>query len=593
MKSTMALLEDDSRQVIRYKERQKVKAINSIEKQFAKASKTDPGLREALTNINVDLLVSFKDIFMNHHQSHLSKDDVLETYWKFTKQIEYDRDDIYSFERFELNSTGCGMDDETVEGAFTRTLKKEDRDKSKGSGIHSVGEKLFYELSIQHFKSLKDLGIEVLTKTGDMDEWYYRIYNPSDNIYLEQTNLTTNEAIERGLPVEKIGDKGSYIKTYFCGKSLPENWFEDLQSILNLYFMIPFRKSMDKNIPSGYWKGTLELDESNNMTPEVKTLDGSVIPLQGSDLDGSIFSPGNLLYSGKLYAIDHGIRVAQGTPEFREWEQKYGRYIAFKKGEEFAINVEDTRNGKIGDNLVVMFIDNTNGICYESRVYNSGRDRKNKGVLRIFVDKSNLDTDVSKNQSHLYGKKGINLPVTEKAHLLTKWKELHPIEIVDELQLRNQIVNILHGVSMPESMHPLVYKELCQVFECPPNDFEWAKKHITAEHPVLRKRLDIYNTATNHIFELKNGEPDGDEDLNQIVCYSTIVKNTKKVTMLGVSNSKSKCVNDINGAFSVEKRSTFIGELMNQNTLSHIEWNLVDLRYFDLHRLHKTIKGMK
>ena len=94
----------------------------------------------------------------------------------------------------------------------------------------------------------------------------------------------------------------------------------------------------------------------------------------------------------------------------------------------------------------------------------------------------------------------------------------------------------------------------------------------------------------DHIFELKRSEPDGDNDLNQIITYQSIV-GSKKVTMVAVSRSKNTMIANVNGEFDPDKRSLYTSTLSSWKP--GIEWNLVDLRYFGLHEVADKFKEVQ
>ena len=560
-----------SRQVRRGEERKRNKP------KLIKPEAFDTGLREAMASIDVPLLISMKDVFFNHHQDHLDKDQVLKTHWIFT--LDPDNKTVCRLERLEFDGSGKGMTNETVAREFTRTLKE--RMKSEGGGIHSVGEKLFYELCIKYNRGLAKRGIEVITKTDDMDEYYWQNYNPTDDIVINQDYLTYDDALGKGLPVDKVGEQGTYTSMYFSTEGLEDNWFEQFCAILNLYFSVPFSKP---------WKATLEFDKSDAFKSTVVELEGAVIPAEGGGANPGLFRESIMDFYGKDYKIETLVRPAMGTDESRKFDQKYGDRRAFKTS--YGVNATGVRNGNIGDNLVIMICDKKHGWAYDISVINSGAKQR-RGVMKIFVDRNkDLQTDVAKAVARLSSKDEFKSKGAQNKKILETWADLYPVVDATEQQLRNQIVNILHGIRWPETFTYPMYKELCEVFECPVGDYQWAKKHIITHHPVLQKNLDIYNSNTNHIFELKKNEPDGDNDLNQIICYQSIVK-ADKVTMVAVSRSKKAMVTTIDGEFNPDKRSLYTSQLENEPNLSHVEWNLVDLRYFGLHDVSDKFKEVQ
>ena len=247
----------------------------------------------------------------------------------------------------------------------------------------------------------------------------------------------------------------------------------------------------------------------------------------------------------------------------------------------------------MGDNLVVMYIDKVSGIVYEVKVIQSGVERQNRGVMKVFVKKENVFVDVSKNVASLHGLKGHLSDRRERAKLLDKWTELIPIDVVKEQQLTDQMMDIFHGVKMPDSMHELVYEKFCTDFQVPAYDYEWGKKYVIPQFPMIDKKLDImikHPDNGNHVIENKRNEPNGDEDMNQVGFYAWGADATR-VTTVGVSK-KGQVGADINGGFKNEVRASFTSKLKNHPQFSHVDWQLIDLKYYDLHRVHTKFKKM-
>ena len=74
----------------------------------------------------------------NHDQKQANP--YIDVEWTF---IEHD-DKEYELQRIELDGTGSGMTEQIVNDQFFHTLRREDLPNSKGEGVHSIGEKLFW-----------------------------------------------------------------------------------------------------------------------------------------------------------------------------------------------------------------------------------------------------------------------------------------------------------------------------------------------------------------------------------------------------------------------------------------------------------------
>ena len=164
----------------------------------------DPGLRERLDRVDVSYRESHKDVMCNHDQEQPQDPEIL---WKWKQSS--DNDSVQEFHRFEKNNTGKGMTVDIVNKQFFHTLKQEDLDDSKGEGVHSVGEKMFLAVGTKTNRELRELGVELLTKTDEMEEYYHLIYNPykgEDGVILSEM-ISYDEALTQGLPVDVIGNK--------------------------------------------------------------------------------------------------------------------------------------------------------------------------------------------------------------------------------------------------------------------------------------------------------------------------------------------------------------------------------------------------
>ena len=107
----------------------------------------------------------------------------------------------------------------------------------------------------ERFPKLKELGVTVLTRIKGESKWYYRNWNPSGNDgkgeYKFQTELTTKEAMDKGLPVDKIGSHGSYIKSYIF---LFRYYFRGLRAFLT-YLFFKFYSSSFFHLASSAFQG--------------------------------------------------------------------------------------------------------------------------------------------------------------------------------------------------------------------------------------------------------------------------------------------------------------------------------------------------
>jgi hypothetical protein len=523
----------------------------------------DPGLRERFDGINVSYRQSFKDVMCNHDQEQQT--DSIDVHWYFEQSKESDR--VYSFERIEMNSTGLGMTPDVVNNQFFHTLKQEDLDASKGEGVWSIGEKLFFAIMTKSNPELRERGVEILTKTEDMDNYYHLIYNPyeGENGVIEQEFLTYDEA--RGklgdVPVA-MGNRGTWTKMFIETKEWNTNWFDEVKTDVSNYF--------GEKIKRGRMSVKLELRDKQQVCLEAVQVQPVKIPCLTPDYaDNWDTTPAQLDMYGKKYDVKHLIRPHISSDEMKKFDEMYPGQKAFEGLEEV----------KAGDDLVLIIEDKYSGYRYHIRKIVVNSKRVPRGVLKVLVTKDDLKTDISKNFAHL-SKEGGEFTTKDMEHkkIWELWDILYPGGKTREVDVTNQLIDIMKGTKWPVGLQVPVYKELCQIFGAKPFDWDWAKKNITGTKNVLNKQLDIYVEETKHIVEVKIKKPDADLDFNQIVAYSTLLPECKKVTLLARSDSKGAI--DLQDGFKTDDVSKFTTDLQNHSTTKHIEWDLVDLDYFGL-----------
>jgi hypothetical protein len=196
---------------------------------------SDPGLRQKLDRVAVSYLDVFKDILCNHNQEQGNVD----IKWIFEELDGH----CYKFSRIELGGSGLGMSEDIVNSKFFHVLREEDSDDSKGEGIHQVGEKLASAILTKDNTSLREQGIEVLTKTKDMENYYHIKYNPFTGEIIDDIHemISFDDAIKNNLPVDEIGKCGTYSSYLIDVSTLPSNWFNELSNMISNYFMEKLR----------------------------------------------------------------------------------------------------------------------------------------------------------------------------------------------------------------------------------------------------------------------------------------------------------------------------------------------------------------
>ena len=203
--------------------------------------------------------------------------------------------------------------------------------------------------------------------------------------------------------------------------------------------------------------------------------------------------------------------------------------------------------------------------------------------MRVYVTLDDIETDTVKARCFFKKATGkaVDVAETHKVVLAAARGHYNRVEVKED-ELREQLIRVLHG---DIQIYPGQYTDLCKALDIPVGDYDWAKENVIPNKPVLHKKLDIFIEDRGHIIELKKTTPSGDEDFNQIVCYSSLLPNIKRVTTLAVSNESGKFPGSINEMFTKDTIAKFTSDLNKHETTKHISWNLVDLRYFELHKI--------
>lgn len=531
----------------------------------------DEGLRERLDAVNVSYRESHKDVACNHDQEQNTP--CIEVGWMWRQTQENDM--VYTFERCERDGTGLGMTPDEVNTKFFHTLKREDLDDSKGEGVNSMGEKMFLAQTTKSNIDLRNFGVEIITKTIEMDEYYHLIYNPykgKDGVILQEF-LTKEQANAIEGTANMIGDRGTWTKMYIDTTSWNNNWFDEIQTDLSNYFT--------EKIKSRRMNFRLDLINKLGVSVEAVEVKPTYIPSLQPQYADVWEKPAKLNFFGKEYDVLHLLRPEVSSDEMEAFDKKYPNQKS----------LWGLEMGNFRDNVVLIIEDEDTGFWYHTRVMVVSGARTPRGVIKILVKKGDIRTDISKNHASLRKPDGsFTTKDMEHKEIFKLWDKLHPPKKIHEDDIRTQIVDIMWGNKWPEWFDVSNYKDLCEIFDAPVGDFEWAQKNISPTKQVLNKKFDIWVEETKHIVELKIDLPNPDLDFNQIIAYSTLEPETKKVTLLAQSKSK-KISWTTQGNFKPELVSKFTTDLQNHESTKHIKWNLVDLEYFGLHKLAKEFKN--
>lgn len=524
------------------------------------------GILEGLSNIDIPFLKTFADIAGNHWLGVKTPETVNVT-WEFHR---INTSNLFEFKRFEEDSTGVGMDQDTLEKEFFSVPPKAFQADKFGVSVHGLGEKVGYAKLTKDCKEYRSTdGITVLTKTKDSDKYLHAIFNMYDydnksHGYIQQViELTKEEAISRGLPVERIGECGTYSRYII---SLPnKDWYEKTKNYIgNIFMGYLSTKKMTMNFK--LFQGGLQVDDSD--------INAKRIPYDTGPTYAEPAFRGELNYEGRRFSYDIGRRPMNKSSEFIEFNKMY-------PGEQALLGEHLTE--PIAKNMALLVVDRNTGYIYGVNKIAVTEKNLHRLVIRVYVTLDDIETDTVKARCYFKKSTGKSLDVAEthRAVLIAARRHYQKVNVHED-ELREQLMKILHGEL---KIRPGDYTELCKTLDIPVGDYEWARKNIVSNTPVLHKKLDIYIKSRGHIIEIKKTTPKGDEDFNQIICYATLAPNTQRVTTLAVSNETGEYPTSINDMFTMDAKSKFVNDLNTHETTKHISWNLVDLRYFELHKL--------
>jgi len=210
----------------------------------------------------------------------------------------------------------------------------------------------------------------------------------------------------------------------------------------------------------------------------------------------------------------------------------------------------------------------------------------------IDVEKDDLKTDALKSRAHIKNANGSPISVINLHRMLINdvAKPNYYMDGLTEVAIRDQVIEVLKG-GKRDRFHPNMYRELASLLNVPlsadgnlETSYEYCKKYFQVEYSIegIDKALDMINTDTNDIKEIKIGEPNTD-DLNQILAYG-FIKKPPMLTTLAISPKAELPITPTSG-FNAVKLGKFSTDLNNHPQTKHIKWQLLDLRYFGLHKI--------
>ena len=486
---------------------------------------------------------------------------------------------IFKFERIELNSTGIGMAPETQVDDYYGIPNEGDENKfdpKSETGYYTLGETVgFSRLTTTELS--KDSGFKSCTKRSQDDLYSYANRDLlGDKWITEPEQMDYGEAFSMDIPVDKMGDSGTY-SCYDIDLSRWENgakWFPKFKEYTENIFM--------------NW-----LEDKYELTFTLKTLDGNVKKevLKGKKfcVEGDEWIDTTLNIEGKAFDVKIGRRSKDKSDEQIEFDTKYPNRRALKS------------NGLISSiarHPVIILMDKKNGYIYSIIPHTGSLDRL---ITIIYVDKEDIIPETNKSGALIKNpktEKGLNQHLlTQKVNKITK-QFYNPITEASEDELLSQLDDVLKGKKdfhvtfldqLYEDLNDDIYEELNE-------DHDKLKSfyidNLEYESNQDGNEVDMVVSIADWLIEGKPKPPETD-DFDQIVKYIALREDIKRMTIVGVSDP-----NDKNGQKFTKKNhlgfpkamiSRFTTELKaklsHHEQLKNLKINLIDLRYYGLHKL--------
>jgi len=553
---------------------------------------THRGLLKKTKNSNVDYRTHISDILGNHYFPGETIHPVELEYG-----FEHQGDNVFKFTRLEKNSTGRGMSYKTLVDDYLSIPEEGEENKEDGKsslGVHTMGETMAH-IRLAGDDELYERGFEVLTKRKQDDLYTYAIYDFGNKTWLTEPKGGTYEEVKKEyphLPIDKIGDRGTYASYYInmtpwietIIKAKQYSWFDKLIQYVENTFMnylnddkykLNFTLS-EKHVGNTMLEGNVDIIKS------IK-LKGKILPYEKNPYKSTV----HIGIEGKKkrpFNIKIGRRAMKDTVDYEKFEAKHpGRRALMSSS---FIN----KTGQLGYHPVVLFVDERDGYVHSRRKIN-GEDRL---IIIVEVngekdsDYKNISTILDKSEASLLDGEGnvVSNTATTKALMEEARKFYKSKKEVDEKDLKNQFQDILTG---KKYYHPTLLKELYADLESPSGNVkelkEFYSKNITNEHTVpTGGSLDLYVKEDKHIIEMKLNTPTRD-DLNQIATYALITPDVKRITLVAVSDPNKEGnenePDDSTEGFGPELTSKFTTELTQASKVD-IKFKLIDLRYYEL-----------
>ena len=525
------------------------------------------GFYEKMADNAIEWWETSIDFFMNFFQG---QGGLIKAHIRYTQL----NNNLFKFECFETGSTGIGMSKEVADKRYFRPLTQDEvenlteKEKSKGLGVHTMGVKQFTAKMIGKSDEGYKKGVEIVSRTKDDEHWYNHIRNPKTmEDVVPFRDLTHKQAVKEGYPVDKMGDRGLYVKLSQVDTSnFGDDWFDLLVKLVEFYFVFPIK---DKKIDFTF--------EYINLNGESRILKPKelIVPCVDSSPYYDVWEEDDMVIGGNTFKVQALVRpdsqeYANGS-DFTTIRKKFGdrRFkhpISIKKYE-------------FRDNFAILYTEEETGVIIGMEVVTATSKIRHRGIMRVIVDRKKVFTDTAKSKVKFYKSNGeVYTGKTDEAveKMKDKFGELFPHSTVDELKMRKILKDIFQGKQWPKSLSRIAYESLCKVLDIPKYDYEWARKNITGIC-VHDSKLDIYIKETQTLIELKIENPHMDKDYNQILAYAWLLEKqdkykVKKIITLASSKNSDDFSDDI-----IEKFETKLNTYQDD-----IEFKIVNLKDYGL-----------
>jgi hypothetical protein len=538
------------------------------------------GLLPKLQSLPTDYRRHIVDVLGNHYMGRELTPSTIKLTVEFTR---YQDTQYYRFSRFEENSTGLGMSEDTLVNEFFGVPKQRASNSASPPSflsVHNLGEKLAETVLSKGVPS--DLkGFEVMTKTEDSDYYLYAKFDTKEHEWIQNpTPITYDDAVEQQLDdmiaiMDRIGNKGTYSSYYINTESLTKkptdiSWYTKLIG----YVETVFGGYLEETPTSFPIYDLTFMISDNHFLYESTKLKPKQFVFESS-------TKGSVSIGNKSFNYTVGKKPIADSKQLSDFDRD--------NPNRRALVAKDLIEGLARHAVVILRDKHTGYFYYLQKVPVGSNTWLERVVIIIDVEKDDLETDALKSRAHIKKADGtpISIIALHRDLIDNVAKNHYYMDGITETKIRNQLLKVLCG---EVEIHPSLYRELIQDLDIPLSDdgdlkesYEYCKKYFQVEYPIegIEKALDMINMDTKHVLELKIGEPNAD-DLNQILAYGFIHPNISRMTTFGISLD-AKQPKKSNSNFDAVKIGKFSTDLNNHSQTKHIEWKLLDLRYYGLH----------